>query len=73
MDNAFLRKKVSSWDQKDLSFISAIIKGAGPEFEFKETLVTRALAEQYKHLGIFTNKLKLNNEGIKIIQLLQNK
>ena len=71
MNNALLKERVSNWDQKDLSFISAIVKGAGPEFEFKHAVVTRSLARQYKHLDIFTDKLKINKKGIEIIKLLQ--
>ena len=71
MNNALLRKRVFNWDQKDLSFISAIVKGAGLEFEFKHAVVARSLAKQYNHLDIFTDKLKINKKGIEIIKLLQ--
>jgi len=73
LNNALLRKEISNWDQKDLSFILAIVNGAGPKFDFKHAVVARSLAKQYMHLDIFTDKLKINNKGIKIIKLLQKR
>jgi len=34
LNDVLLEKEIFSWDEKDLRFISAIARGAGPEFGF---------------------------------------
>ena len=73
LEKALLEKEIFSWDQKDLSFIVAITRGVGPDFEVEDSLIAKSLVEQYKHLGIFADNLRLNQRGIKIIHFLQGK
>ncbi|MBP2626583.1 MAG: hypothetical protein H6Q68_1294 [Firmicutes bacterium] len=40
---------------------------------FEHGVFTNSIVEQYKHLGIFTKEMKLNQKGIRIIQYLQTK
>jgi len=73
LNDVLLEKEIFSWDEKDLRFISAIARGAGPEFGFKEAYISKTLVKQYKHLGIFTVRSTLNKKGIKIMKFLQKK
>jgi len=73
LNDTLLEKEIFSWDEKDLKFISAIVRGAGPEFGFENAYIATPLVMQYKHLGIFTEVSTLNKKGIKIMQFLQNK
>jgi len=67
--NALLKKEISNWNDNERSFFLLIAKTFSSGFE--HGVFADSIVEQYEHLDIFTNELKLNQKGIRIIQFLQ--
>ncbi len=72
LDDELLKKEIVSWSEQDLGVLGvleAISRLGSPQNEQVEDTAYNS----YKHLGFFSDDKKLNDKGLAIIRILQER